>query len=92
MPFKTYSPLLVINRLEIVLTVRSPSPNPLPQTWGRGLGEGGYACPDKYETLNNADCILSFPVASESVKHVSWIPYQRLQAQMCWQVHWCLLR
>ena len=30
--------------------------------------------------LVNADCILSFPVASESVKHVFWIPYQRIQA------------
>ena len=28
----------VINRLEIVLTDRSPSPCPLPQDWGRGLG------------------------------------------------------
>jgi len=28
----------VINRLEIVWTVRSPSPCPLPQVWGRGSG------------------------------------------------------
>jgi hypothetical protein len=29
---------VLINRLEIVWTVRSPSPCPLPQVWGRGLG------------------------------------------------------
>jgi hypothetical protein len=28
----------LINRLEIILTVRSPSPCPLPHDWGRGLG------------------------------------------------------
>ena len=38
-----------INRLEIVWTVRSPSP----KAGGEGWGEGGYVCPDKYETLNN---------------------------------------
>jgi len=28
----------VMNRLEIVMTEHSPSPCPLPQDWGRGLG------------------------------------------------------
>jgi hypothetical protein len=27
----------------------------------------------------DADCILSFPFASESVKHVSWIQHQGIQ-------------
>jgi hypothetical protein len=37
-PDDKYSPSCLINRLEIVLTDRSPSPCPLPQDWGRGLG------------------------------------------------------
>ena len=50
----------VINRLEIVLTDRSPSP-PY-QVWGRlalsprlggeGWGEGVYACQDKYRNFH----------------------------------------
>jgi hypothetical protein len=42
--------------------------------------------------LVNADCILSFPVASESVKHVSWIPYQRIQTWGGIQDHQSLSR
>jgi hypothetical protein len=40
-----------INRLEIVLTMGSPSPRPLPQLWGRGRGEGASGCQYKYETI-----------------------------------------
>ena len=43
---------VVINRLKIVLTVGSPHPALSPRFGGEGWGEGAYACPDKYETLN----------------------------------------
>jgi len=41
-----------INRLKIVLTVGSPHPALSPRFGGEGWGEGAYACPYKYETLN----------------------------------------
>jgi hypothetical protein len=42
--------------------------------------EGVALMPFKTDSplLVDADCILSFPVASESVKHVSWIQHQRI--------------
>lgn len=44
--------VIIINRLEIVLTMYSPSPRPLPQAGGEGKGEGASACKYNYATLN----------------------------------------
>ncbi|MGE5840772.1 MAG: hypothetical protein ACM335_00735 [Deltaproteobacteria bacterium] len=44
---------VVINRLEIVSTIDSPSPRPLPQAGGGGKGEGASAWQHDYATLNN---------------------------------------
>ena len=48
-----------INRLEIVLTVRSPLTLPSPPSWGRGQGEGAYGRQDKYGTLNIPCTVLT---------------------------------
>ena len=40
----------------------------------------------------DADCILSFPVAAESVKHVSWIQHEGIQTWGGIQDHQSLSR
>jgi hypothetical protein len=45
---------VLINSLEIVWTMGSPSPRPLPQAGGEGTGEGASACQYNYATLNNS--------------------------------------
>jgi hypothetical protein len=81
-----------INCLEIVWTVGSPSPRPLPQRGGEGKGEGASTRRYNYATLNNY--LSHIPIRAARVAdritltQVTFILHEKRQMATNILMHW----